>query len=201
MKKILQVRVLAVCMLYVSQQHAATSIETPYEFYKTLSKYSLVITNFYFKDKALEKDKVLYSRYKSDNAIFNETDNIHRFVKFIKVNIERKKLRELKKQFNIEKAPTFVLFRNGNAVASKSFNSGSVEISSLHEFILEHFKENIEKMAKEEKKRRRQWLLRNPYYYRGFIYYTPSYYYCPYHYGYHPYNFACPFRNRIIIRY
>ncbi|MCK4264859.1 thioredoxin family protein [Candidatus Babeliales bacterium] len=185
--------------------YPVTSISSVSSFYKKINKSDLVIAHFYFKDKNVRRNKDLYKKYKSDKSVFNATDDVQDFVKFIKINVSEEKFNELINRYNAKTnalSSVFLLFKNGKLQGQKYFNVGSVTIGKLQDFILAHFQTEIDKKTTERKKlerlRQRAWLLRRPYY-GTYFYFGPQhtrYYYCPYHFGYHPYWYSCPHRYR-----
>ncbi len=168
-----------------------TSVKSERRFNKLTVRNELVVVMFYDREKKKARDRKereeqreyydkLFAMFKSASKIF---DYKEAEVKFLKVNLARKKAADLQHDFDIIETPTFMLFKDGSPVRDEKGAiaqlKGIVSREKLREFIDKYFEERIEEIMnqKEEIRRRRLEELR----YRR--------YYYPYYYGYYPYYY------------
>jgi len=160
------------------------------KFYSAVRRTELAVAYFY-KDEARDhkgnrqsKNMLNIVKSLSKSGYYKDAD-----VNFIKVNVGKAKLASLADDFKITQFPTFILFKDGDAViddnGSTAVLTGSVTKSQLKSFIDTHLSDDIENIIeakKEERKRRAEERAASAAYYG---YYDP--WYGGYGYGY-PYR-------------
>ena len=127
-------------------QGGVESIESIRQF-DELSMGSVLLVHFYYKND------------KNRDAHYDETTDLYRglemeipdIITFGKVNIAREHLMPLTERYNIQRTPTFILFKNGKEVARLA---KPVTMRALKEMIYDHFSKLIKRFREWEKKRR-----------------------------------------------
>jgi hypothetical protein len=133
-----------------------------------LRKRELVVALFYKTDRETRKSSELSSNIAELERIFRRVSEDDRYkdakIMFVKINVANARAEDLAAQYDIEKLPSVILFREGRVVHTAGSNSpiaqkrGFIRGQALRLFIDEYFGERINTYVQinAERKRRKE---------------------------------------------
>jgi hypothetical protein len=185
--------VLMIAFTALSARQHVVEPNTQNSFYQKVQERPFAIVLFYLEDKADKQwtQEVKYAMHEfkaaSESSYYRNVG-----LRFLAINIGKKKINDLEKEYGIQEVPAYVLFKAGNPVKDENQKiillSGAASREDLKTFIKENLQGDLEEQLRINYERRQD--LENMY--RGSAYfgtYYPYNYWGPYD-PYYPYYYG-----------
>ncbi|MBN1549565.1 hypothetical protein JW872_02790 [Candidatus Babeliales bacterium] len=172
-----------------------------------LDKNELAVVLFYEQDREIRKDKATNDQIEAMEKSFESAARSEKYVRFIRVNLAKDKLDDLRQEYRIGTTPIVMLFRRGlpyeekggqeeestfwgmkrGDVKSPVVLTGFRNRSEIVEFIRDSFNEYIDEIKQQKREEAAERRARSAYYgpYLGVSWGTPYYWYPYGYYGYY----------------
>jgi hypothetical protein len=165
MKKFIAYSIALICLMsgYQMQAHVR-AVKSERSFDNTLDNSNFTVVMIYSDGKkhyaGINRDMISRLKNMFNSASQYSIDFKHADVAFVSVDISRKDLSNVADQYNIQKLPTFLLFKDGNLLEDTKTKApimltGFVTRSQLLGFIGKHLQKDIAREAQEWRKNHR----------------------------------------------